>query len=127
LVAAAVTGIGALGARPAILAGPTVLELLFGPHLLVPATDLALMVLAVCAQIGLVVLTQALVATRRHRSAGFTWLVAVAVAAAVFAVVDPLLLRVELALLIGSLVGAVVAGLALAAEWEEEAWHGRTW
>jgi O-antigen/teichoic acid export membrane protein len=112
-MAAATAAAGVAGGLLALLVGRPVLGLLFGTDLLVPAGDLALMVVGVCVHLGLIVLTQALVAMDRQGAASTSWVVAVATAAAVFLVVQPLLLRAELAFLLGSLLGAAVAASAL--------------
>lgn len=102
-----------VGALAAFLFGRPVLALLFGAELLVPRADLALMVAGVCVHVGLVVVTQALVALNMHGRAGVAWVSGLAAAAGVFIVVQPLLLRAELAFLAGSLVGAVTGTIGV--------------
>jgi len=102
-----------VGGLAALLVGRPVLALLFGPELLVPSGDLALMVVGVCVHVGLLVLTQALVALDMHGRAGVAWITGLAAAAAVFLVVQPVLLRAELAFLVGSLVGAVTGTIGM--------------
>ena len=61
------------------------------------------------AYIGLVLVTQVLVASVRHRLVAWSWLSGLLVAGVVLALVQDLLLRAELAFLLGSLVGWLVA------------------
>ena len=106
--AAAVLALGAAGVAVALVLGPELVQLVFGAEYRLPATDLALMVAGVGAHVGLVLVTQALIATSRQRDVALSWLAALAVAGTVFAVVPDLLLRAELAFLAGSATGWVV-------------------
>ena len=106
--AAAIVALGAAGVAGALALGPELVQLVFGAQYRLPATDLALMVAGVGAHVGLVLVTQALIATSRQRDVALSWLAALAVAGTVFAVVPDLLLRAELAFLAGSATGWVV-------------------
>ena len=106
--AAAILALGAAGVAGALALGPELVQLVFGAQYRLPAADLALMVAGVGAHVGLVLVTQALIATSRQRDVALSWLAALAVAGTVFAVVPDLLLRAELAFLAGSATGWVV-------------------
>jgi len=108
------TAAAILAALAALVVGRSVVGLMFGPELLVPGGDLALMVAGVCMHVGLLVVTQALVALNLHGQAGAAWMAALAAATVVFVVVQPLLLRAELAFLVGSVVGGVAATIGMA-------------
>jgi len=110
---AVTAGAAVVGGLAALVVGRPVLALLFGPELLVPSGDLALMVVGVCVHVGLLVLTQALVALDLHGRAGVAWITGLVAAAAVFLVVQPVLLRAELAFLVGSLVGAMTGTIGM--------------
>jgi O-antigen/teichoic acid export membrane protein len=112
-LAGVTTAAAVLGALGALVVGRPVVGLLFGPELLVPGGDLALMVAGVCMHVGLLVVTQALVALNLHARAGLAWTAGLSAAAVVFLVVQPLLLRAELAFLVGSVVGGVVATIGM--------------
>lgn len=106
--AAAILALGAAGVAVALVLGPELVQLVFGGQYRLPATDLALMVAGVGAHVGLLLVTQALIAGSLQRNVALSWLAALAVAGAVFAVVPDLLLRAELAFLAGSVTGWVV-------------------
>jgi O-antigen/teichoic acid export membrane protein len=111
-------GLLALGVVAVILGytiGPALVSLIFGPRYALPGADLALLALGVTTYMGLVIITQALVASARHRQVAWSWLSGVAIAALVFALVPDLLLRAELAFLIGSTVGWIVGSTLLLA------------
>ena len=73
--------------------------------------DVALLAVGVAAHIGLVLVTQVLVAAVRHRLVAWAWLSGVTVAAVILLTVPDLLLGAELAFLIGSTTGWLVATL----------------
>jgi O-antigen/teichoic acid export membrane protein len=106
--AAAIVALGAVGVAVALALGPWLVQLVFGAQYRLPGADLALMVAGVGAHVGLLLVTQALIATSRQRDVALSWLAALAVAGTVFAVVPDLLLRAELAFLAGSATGWVV-------------------
>nr|MDQ3988393.1 hypothetical protein [Actinomycetota bacterium] len=107
-MAAAILALGVAGAAVALALGPWLVQLVFGAQYRLPGTDLALMVAGVGAYVGLLLGTQALIATSRQRDVALSWLAALAVAGTVFAVVPDLLLRAELAFLAGSATGWAV-------------------
>jgi O-antigen/teichoic acid export membrane protein len=112
--------VGALGVAVAVTIGPWLVELVFGREYQVARFDLATMVVGVTAHIGLIIVTQALVAAALHAKVAWSWLSGLAVAAVVFAAVPGLVLAGELAFLTGSVVGFAVAVAQLLAR------HGRT-
>ena len=111
--ATAVLALGAAGVAGALAVGPWLVQLVFGAQYRLPAVDLALMVAGVSAHVGLLLVTQALIATSRQRDVAVSWLAALAVAGTVFAVIPDLLLRAELAFLAGSATGWVVGNAQL--------------
>lgn len=107
-LASGLAALGAIGSLIAFTVGPATLDLIFGSQYRLPGVDLALMTAGVSAHIGLLVVTQALIALRRHYQVGVSWLAAIAAAIAVFVIIPDLLLRAELAFLAGSLAGWLV-------------------
>lgn len=93
--------------------GPATVSLVFGPRYVLPGSDLALLALGVTVYVGLVVVTQALVASARHRQVAWSWLGGVTVAAVVVFLVPDLLLRAELAFLAGSTAAWLLGTLML--------------
>lgn len=111
-VAVAAVALGVVGAVAGWLIGPRLVGLIFGPQRALPGPDIALLVAGVVVHVALIIFTQAIVATNRHRSAMWTWILALLAAVAVFAAsvawTGPVL-AVELGFGIGSLAGAVAA------------------
>jgi O-antigen/teichoic acid export membrane protein len=91
--------------------GPLLVGLIFGDSYVLGGKDVALLAVGVAAHIGLVLVTQVLVAAVRHRLVAWAWLSGVTVAAAILLTVPDLLLGAELAFLIGSTTGWLVATL----------------
>jgi O-antigen/teichoic acid export membrane protein len=90
------------------LVGPLLVGLIFGPAYVLGGRDVALLAVGVAAHIGLVLVTQVLVAAVRHRLVAWAWLTGVAVAAVILFTVSDLLLAAELAFLVGSATGWLV-------------------
>jgi hypothetical protein len=108
--------VGVLGGAVAYAIGPWLTRVVFGGEYQIGRLDVAAMVVGVVAYLGLLIVTQALVASALHAKVAWSWLPGLAVAAVVFAVVPDLALRGELAFLLGSAVGCVAgAGQLLAA------------
>jgi O-antigen/teichoic acid export membrane protein len=112
LLALGLLGLGGAGVLVGWLAGPWLVGLIFGADYVLPGQHVALLALGVAAYIVLVLVTQVLVASVRHRLVAWSWLSGLLVAALVMVLVPDLLLRAELAFLLGSLTGWVV-GTAL--------------
>jgi O-antigen/teichoic acid export membrane protein len=113
-LAAAAFGLG-------FLLGPWLVRLIFGAAYVLPGSHIALLAVGVATYIGLVLVTQVLVASVRHRLVAWSWLSGLLVAGVVLALVQDLLLRAELAFLLGSLVGWLVAtALVLSGRRERE-------
>jgi len=106
------------------LAGPWLVELIFGAQYVLPGVHIALLATGVAAYIGLVLVTQVLVASVRHRLVGWSWLSGLAVAALVLALVPDLLLRAELAFLLGSTAGWLVSTALVLTERRERVLQG---
>ncbi|MCS7484788.1 lipopolysaccharide biosynthesis protein [Umezawaea endophytica] len=96
---------GVVGAVFAGLLGPRLVRLVFGDSYVLAGGDLVLMAIGVVAHLGLIITTQALVASALHTKVAQAWLVGIAGAAATFALVPDLLLRAELSFLVGSGLG----------------------
>lgn len=108
-------GVLVLGAAALVVgffAGPWLVGLIFGERYVLGGGHVALLALGVAAYIGLILITQVLVAAARHRLVGWSWLSGLLAAALVTAVVPDLLLRAELAFLLGSTTGWLI-GIAL--------------
>lgn len=116
-VAAGLVGLAVVGGAVAAAAGPAVMGLLFPTVVSPPPLDLALMVVGVAANIGLLLTAQANVAAANHRASGIAWASALVAAALVWTVTGPLgagpLLRVEVAFAAGSALGWVLAVVLL--------------
>jgi O-antigen/teichoic acid export membrane protein len=109
-------GVGLAGLAAAALAlgwsvGPLLVGLIFGQAYVLGGKDVALLAVGVAAHIGLVLVTQVLVAAVRHRLVAWAWLAGVAVAAVLLFTVPDLLLAAELAFLAGSATGWLVGTL----------------
>lgn len=110
-VAFAALGLAAGGGLVGWLAGPWLVELIFGSGRALSGPDIALLVIGVIVHVALIILTQAVIATGRHRGALLAWAVALFSGAVVFMATLPAgpVLAVELGFGIGSLIGALVA------------------
>jgi O-antigen/teichoic acid export membrane protein len=129
LIAAAVAAVGIVAGVVATLAGPWVIELVFGQGRSLPAPDVGILVLGVFAHVGLVIGTQALIATDRHRDSSIAWVVALVVAATATALLQgPLGWATAVAAGFGggSLIGWITALLRLRAVGTRQARLTRT-
>ncbi len=108
-LAAVVLGAGALTVVVGVLAGPSLVPIVFGADYEVGAGDLLVVVLGVAAYLVASVSNDLAVALGLHRWTGPAWLAGVVAAVVVALVVPDLAARVTLPLL----VGAGVAGLVL--------------
>ncbi|QOD44641.1 hypothetical protein [Clavibacter zhangzhiyongii] len=118
LLAAAIAGLGVVAGVVAALAGPAVIELVFGEGRSLPALDVGILVLGVFAHVGLVIGTQALIATDRHRDSSLAWATALVSAATATALLQgPLGWATAIAAGFGagSLIGWITALLRLRA------------
>ncbi len=109
---AVVIGIAVLGTLGALVLGPFVGRILFKDFTM-GAGGLALLAAGSGGFIIALTMAQALMALGGHRLTAFAWAAGLAVCGAVIAIVHPLELRVDLGLLLGSLVAAVVMGIGL--------------
>jgi O-antigen/teichoic acid export membrane protein len=112
-------GLAALAAAAFLLgyfAGPWMVGLVFGSSYVLPGAHVGLLAVGVAVYIGLVLVTQVLVASERHRLVGLSWAAGLVVAAAVLVLVPDLLLRAELAFLLGSAVGWLVGTVLVLTE-----------
>lgn len=112
-VALAAGGLAVLGALAGWLAGPWVVELVFGAGRALTGPDMALLIAGVLVHVGLIIFTQAIIATGHHRRALVVWGTALVVAVGLFSLTvgsAGAVLAVELGFGVGSLAGA---GLAL--------------
>ena len=107
-------GLAALGVAALALGwfvGPLLVGLIFGDAYVLGGRDVALLAVGVAAHIGLVLVTQVLVAAVRHRLVAGAWFTGVVVAAVILFTVPDLLLAAELAFLTGSVTGWLVGTL----------------
>jgi O-antigen/teichoic acid export membrane protein len=111
-LALGILALGAVALGVGFLAGPWLVGLVFGPEYVLPGGHVALLAVGVSAYIGLVLVTQVLVASVRHRLVAWSWLSGLVVAAVTLAIVPDLLLRAELAFLLGA-AAAWLVGTAL--------------
>ncbi|MGI8625064.1 MAG: lipopolysaccharide biosynthesis protein [Geodermatophilaceae bacterium] len=112
---------GAVAAPAAWLAGPWVIELVFGPRYALGGRDAGLMVVGAMLYLGSVVAAQALVGAGQHRDVGVAWTVGLLVGVVVFLAVPDLVLRAELAFASGSAVSLLTAVARL---WRSEPRRG---
>jgi O-antigen/teichoic acid export membrane protein len=108
VLAGLAVGLATLGAAALALGyfvGPLLVGLIFGDQYVLGGRDVALLAVGVAGYIGLVLVTQVLVAAVRHRLVAVSWLAGVVVAALVLFTVPDLLLGAELAFLAGSFTG----------------------
>lgn len=109
---AVVTGIAVLGTLGALVLGPFVGKILFKDFTM-GAGGLALLAAGSGAFIIALTMAQALMALGGHRLTALAWGSGLAVCIGVIAVVHPLELRVDLGLLLGSMVTAVIMAIGL--------------
>lgn len=107
--------IAACGVAVAATVGPWLVRLVFGAPYVIGRADLVLIVAGVIAYLGLVITTQALVASALHPAVGWSWSTGIVVAGVAFLAVPELLLRTELAFLLGSGSGWLVGMVYLVA------------
>lgn len=113
-----VAALGAVAIAGSFVLGPTLLRLVFGPAYLLSGRDLALLAASCAALMAAQVLAQGLIAGARYRGVVAGWTSGVVVFFAVIAAVQPLLVRVELAL-----VGGGIAAAAVMAALQPELWR----
>ena len=106
-----VVSIGMVGVVGAFLLGPTIIRLLFGEDFVIGRTDIALLAGSSAAFMLAVALGQALIALSGQSQVAVGWLLGVITFFVVTALGNDLLLRVELGLVTGSGVAAVMIGL----------------
>lgn len=97
----------------AAIAGPTALRLVFGSSYQLPGLDLALLTVGAAGHLLAMLLGLVLVVEARSAALAVSWVLATAAAGLTLVLVDPLLLRVELALLVGAWTAVAIIGLAL--------------
>ncbi|HSU09279.1 MAG TPA: hypothetical protein VLK57_08765 [Pseudonocardia sp.] len=110
-IAAGIVGLGLVALPLGYFAGPPLVGLIFGQSYVLGGRDIALLAVGVAAHIGLVLVTQVLVAAVRHRLVAWSWLSGVAMAAVILFTVPDLFLGAELAFLAGSATGWLVGTL----------------
>jgi O-antigen/teichoic acid export membrane protein len=105
-------GLAMVGGVIAAAVGPATVRLLFGPDFNLSALDMALLVVAVMAYCAAHLLGMALISQRRAATLAWCWLAGVAAALIVLAVVPGLVLRVEVSLVAGCTVSALLTAWA---------------
>ena len=91
-IALGLAGLGVAALPLGYFAGPPLVGLIFGESYVLGGRDVALLAVGVAAYIGLVLVTQVLVAAVRHRLVAWSWLSGVVVAAVILFTVPDLLL-----------------------------------
>jgi len=109
-----IVAMGVTATLVALAVGPDIVSLLFGSEFRLARDDLALLAAASAAYVLALLIAQALIAMAGYRPVVWAWAAGVTVFAVVTASLDPLLLRVELGFLSGSVVAAAVMGVLLA-------------
>jgi O-antigen/teichoic acid export membrane protein len=104
-------GLGVSGVIGALVLGPEVLRLLFGPEFDLARVDLAALALGTAVYMLALVLQPAVIALDRHRANALAWVIGLAVFLVALVLPLGVFVRVELALALGSL--TVVTLLAL--------------
>ena len=122
-LALGIVALGAVALAVGFLAGPWLVGLVFGPEYVLPGGHVALLAVGVAAYIGLVLVTQVLVASARHRLVAWSWLSGLVVGAVMLALVPDLLLRAELAFLLGSATAWLVGTALVLGERRERVMH----
>lgn len=113
---AVTVAIGAVATAGGFLLGPEVVSLLFGSEFELDHRTLGLLALSCAAYMLAVALAQAVIALGGHRLVALSWAVGVAAFGVTTAFAsDDLFLRVELGLVAGSSVGALMMALSLVA------------
>ena len=114
-----VRGLAVLGALAVLAAGvglwlgPPVVGLVFGAGYALPGGQIGLLAVGSVLHLGLLVASQALVATARHRAVATVWLSGLSTATVLFTLVPGLVLRSALAFTAGSGVALLVAAVLL--------------
>ena len=101
-LAGGVGGLAVVAAVVAAVAGRPVVGIVFGPRYALSGAELAVLSAGSIIYLGLLLTTQALVASERHRDSAMAWAAGLVVAVAVFAAVPALVPRVTAAFLAGS-------------------------
>ncbi|MEV1158466.1 polysaccharide biosynthesis protein [Micromonospora chokoriensis] len=108
-----VTALGLTGAVGAVLLGPWLVGVLFDAPGVLGHGDFAWLAAATLAYLWAMVLGQALLALDRHRAQALAWTVGVAALIVVTLLPAPVILRVELAYTIGSVIVAATMAVLL--------------
>ncbi|MCO1594094.1 polysaccharide biosynthesis protein [Micromonospora sp. RHAY321] len=108
-----VTALGLTGALGAVLVGPWLVRTLFDAPGVLGHSDFAWLAVATLAYLWAMVLGQALLALDRHRAQAIAWVAGVAALIVVTLLPAPVILRVELAYTIGSVVVAATMAVLL--------------
>ncbi|WP_165640199.1 hypothetical protein [Klenkia brasiliensis] len=109
-----VLGAGGLLALPVgAFLGPPVVSLVFGARYALPGAEIAVLALGSVLHLGLLVTSQALVASARHRQVALVWSAGLAAAAVVFLAVPDLVTRAAAGFAVGSGTALVLAAALL--------------
>lgn len=107
-IAAAVGAVGSLGVLVAVVMGPELLQLFFGPDFVLGRTDMALLALGAGLFMQAVVLGQALIALGRHGATAAGWVAGAAGLAITTVLVDGTLARAEWGFVVATLTTTAV-------------------
>ena len=106
-LAAGIAGLAVLGGLLGLTIGPPLVELLFGERYALPAGPTALLAVGSGLYLGLLVVSQALLASGLHRQVAIGWAIGLGAAGLAFALVPDLVLRAALGFTVGSGVALV--------------------
>lgn len=105
---ALLAAVGAAGVLVAATLGPTLLRLVYGPRYHYGRADFVVLTCGVVLYLGLIVITQALVATERHADVSRTWVSGVVVAFVVYVVMPDPVTAAQTGLAAGAATGCAV-------------------
>lgn len=111
-LSAGIAGLAVLGGVLGLTIGPPLVELLFGARYALPAGSTALLAVGSGLHLGLLVVSQTLLASGRHRQVAVGWATGLVVGGLAFALVPDLVLRAALGFTLGS-AAALVFGVAV--------------
>jgi O-antigen/teichoic acid export membrane protein len=104
-----VLALGLVAVALGLTVGTPLVVLIFGEQYALGGGHMALLAFGVANYVGLVIITQVLVAAARHRDVAWSWLSGLLAGGLVALLVPALLLRAELGFLVGSLVAWLVS------------------
>lgn len=105
--------VGAIGVALSYAVGPRLVVLLFGPKYQVTAGSLAVLSVGAACYLGLLIATQALVASAWHKHVAAVWVAGIVVGAVFVAVLPNLVTAIEIGFMAGCVASFVIAVVSL--------------